>query len=157
MEIIGVRGWLKKCFLLSLFMYATAGEIWLIISISSSKKIDTLLLIMTILVSIIEVLLLIDIIIKFLKKKNAVIIDKDLVIINNIKSQKVKFDEIKNIQYKPYRINGVIGIHKLRTGDLIFTLNDDKRLYVKEIKNVRQTCNELRKIVLKENNENGKD
>jgi hypothetical protein len=156
MEIVGLRvSWKKYLYLFFLLLFACV-DAWLIYSISQAKKIDSFLLIMMIVVSIVDILLLVMTIIKFSRKKDAIKVSDNDVILENSKLNKIKFDDIKNIQYRQYKSGDKLGF-KYKSGDIIFTLSDDKKVKVNDIKYVIEVCETLRNKILKGEEINGKN
>lgn len=152
MEIVATRiKWIKYLFLFVFLMF-TAVDIWLIISILNSKGLNTSLSIMITLVSLISLTMLIITIINFIKNKNPVIIKDNKIIIKNIKEKAIEINDIKKIMYRTYRCSNRIFNFEYKSGNLIFILNNDKKIKVNDIKNVKETCIKIKGIVFKENN-----
>ena len=128
--------------------------IWLFISLMSSKgSPETLLVIMAILCSCLDILFLILFIVYILQKKDAITLQTDRVILKTYKEQVIEFKDIKDIRkhctYVGPRgglIAASIGI--LSSGYIVFTLNDDKKIYIRDIKNVSEVCFVLREKIL---------
>lgn len=156
MEIVGLRVSWKKYLYLFFFLLFACVDAWLIYSISQTKKLDSILLITMIVISFVDILFLVMTIIKFSKKKNAIKVSNDEVILENSKLNKIKFVDIKNIQYRQYKSGDKLGF-RYKSGDIIFTLNDDKNVKVNDIKNVIEVCEKLRNMILKGEEINGKN
>lgn len=128
--------------------------IWLFISLNSSKgSPETLLVIMAILCSCLDFLFLILFIVYILQKRDAITLQDDKVILKTYKEQVLEFKDIKDIRKhctyigrRSVIIASAIGI--LSSGYIVFTLNDDKKIYIRDIKNVSEVCFVLREKIL---------
>lgn len=128
--------------------------IWLFISLGSSKgNPETLLVVMTIVCLCLDILFLVLSIIHILQKKDAITIKDKQVILKTYKEQVIEFKDIIDIRrhcnYFSARGSAIAAsIGLLGSGYIEFTLNDGKKVYIKDIKNVRKVCTSLREIIL---------
>ena len=83
---------------------------------------------------------------------DSLIIKDNKIIIKNIKEKIVEINDIKKIMYRTYRCSNRIFNFEYKSGHLIFILNNDKKIKVNDIKNVKETCIKIKGIVFKENN-----
>ncbi len=137
-----------------LFISFVPVVIWLFTSLMYCKgSPDYLLITMAILCLCFDILFLVISIVYFLQKKDAITIKDKKVILKTYKEQVISFDDIKDIRKHCYyfsskgmAIASQIGL--LNSGYIQFTLKDNKKIYVKDIKNVSEVCFTLRGIVL---------
>lgn len=128
--------------------------IWLFISLKSSKgNPETLLVIMAILCLCLDILFLILFIVYNLQKKDAITLQSDRVILKTYKEQVLEFKDIKDIRKHCTYIGprgGLIAasIGILSSGYIEFTLVDNKKIYIRDIKNVSEVCFVLREKIL---------
>lgn len=128
--------------------------IWLFISLNSSKgNPETLLVIMAVLCSCLDILFLILFIVYILQKRDAITLQTDRVILKTYKEQVLEFKDIKDIRKHCTYIgprSGIIAsaIGILSSGYIVFTLNDDRKIYIRDIKNVTEVCFVLREKIL---------
>ncbi len=138
-----------------LFILFVPVVIWLFISLSSSKgNPDSLLVVMTIVCLCLDILFLALSIIHTLQKKDAITIKDKQVILKTYKEQVIEFNEIIDIKRHCNYFNArgsaiAASIGLLSSGYIEFTLKDGKKVYIKDIKNVRKVCTTLREIILK--------
>ena len=133
---------------LILLLGMTGVDIWLFYSLSVSQKNDSLLWIMSFVVLAIVIILFLFTLLNFLKKKEAILIDEDRIVIRKYKETALNFKNIKNIQYRQVRSPRTIGNYK--SGNIIITLQDEKKITISSIADVRMVCKNLREIILKE-------
>jgi hypothetical protein len=148
MKTIGKRiQWMKYMFLI-LLLGMTGVDIWLFCSLSVSEKNDSLLWIMSFVVLAIVIIIFLFTLLSFLKKKEAILIDGDRLIIREYKETALNFKDIKSIQYRQSSSPRTIGNYK--SGNIIITLQDEKKITISSIADVRMVCKNLREIILKE-------
>ena len=133
---------------LILLLGMTGVDIWLFYSLSVTQKNDSLLWIMSFVVLAIVIILFLFTLLNFLKKKEAILIDEDRIVIRKYKETALNFKDIKNIQYRQVRSPRTIGNYK--SGSIIITLQDEKKITISSIADVRMVCKNLREIILKE-------
>lgn len=133
---------------LILLLGMTGVDIWLFYSLSVTQKNDSLLWIMSFVVLAIVIILFLFTLLNFLKKKEAILIDEDRIVIRKYKETALNFKNIKNIQYRQVRSPRTIGNYK--SGNIIITLQDEKKITISSIADVRMVCKNLREIILKE-------
>lgn len=127
---------------------------WLFISLFSSKASpQTLLVIMTIICLCLDVLFLILSIIYILQKKDAITLEDKQVILKTYKEKTLEFKDIKDIKRHSYYFGGkgyfaASSIGLLSSGYIEFTLNNGNKIYIKDIKNVKNVCRTLREVIL---------
>lgn len=128
----------------------TGIDIWLFYSFSLSDKKDGLLTAMTFIILGVSIFLFIVTILNFIKKRNAILIQDKKVIMSEYKERIVDFKDIKNIQFcLDYSGGGKkISYGIYRSGKIIFTLNDDKKITNTNIDDVKNVCHQLREMIL---------
>ncbi len=137
-----------------LFISFIPVVIWLFISLMSSKKDpDPLLISMAILCLCLDILFLILSIVFILQKRDAITIKDNKVILKTYKEQVISFNDIKDIRKHCSYFNGrgayiASKIGLLNSGYIQFTLKDNKKIYIKDIKDVTEVCFTLREIIL---------
>ncbi len=127
---------------------------WEFISLLSSKnKPELLLVVAAVLTFGISLVCFIYSILDFIKKKDAITIKDKEVVLKTYKEYVISIDQIKDIKYHKNHVNNdgllfaaIIGTAD--TGYIVFTLNDGKKLYVKEVMNVSEVCTALRELIL---------
>lgn len=137
-----------------LFISFIPVVIWLFISLMNSKgNPETLLVIMAILCLCLDILFLILFVVYNLQKKDAITLKGDKVILKTYKEQVLEFKDIKDIKkrctyFGPSGRKIAASIGLLFSGYIVFTLNDNKKIYIKDIKNVDEVCFILREKIL---------
>ncbi len=142
------------CIFIFLFISFIPVVIWLFISLMNSKKNpNSLLISMAILCLCLDILFLILSIVFILQKRDAITIKDNKVILKTYKEQVISFNDIKDIRKHCSYFNSrgayiasKIGI--LNSGYIQFTLKDNKKIYIKDIKDVTEVCFTLREIIL---------
>lgn len=132
--------WKKYLFLILTIMFLIV-DVFLFYSLKESSKTNTMLNVMAIVVLGIDVLLFVFTILNFIKKKDAVIIDGNTIILNNYKKVIVELNKVIDIKYLKSRSSK---IGTLNSGRLEFYLQDSKKIYVNDIRNVKNACQDLR-------------
>ena len=149
---IGVRiKWIKILILFN-FIMLSCVESWLLYSVIKGEHPDNLLIIMTIIVAFATILMLVFTILNFMKKSDAITVDENEVIVKNYKTISIQFADIQDIRYKlaGARKNGRYSIGYYTYGTIIFKLKNEEVIFVNDIKNVKNVCAKLNKIILKE-------
>ena len=147
MEIIGKRVIWIKYLLLILTLCFIGVDIWLFCSLFLGNKPDTLLYVMAFVVLAILLLLLTFTILSFIKKKNAICIDNDKLIIRNYKELVIDFKNIKDIKYRSNYGGGRLFNNEYNSGTIFIEL-DNKEIKVNNIKSVKNVCSVLRNKIL---------
>ena len=151
--VIYKRVILYQYFYLILSISFLSVSIWLWLSLSESKgRMDALLLSMAILSTALFVLFFVLSILHFIKKKDAITVINNEVLLKTYKEEKIIFSDIKDIKYR----NDIRGgnakyapnVISYRSGTIYFTLNSGRKIAAKEIKEVRKACLELRHAIL---------
>lgn len=128
--------------------------IWEFISLLSSKnKPEALLVVAAVLTFGISLTCFIYSTLDFIKKKDAITIKDKGVILKTYKEHVISFDQIKSIKYHKNHVHndGLLfaAIHGMAgTGYIVFTLNDGKKLYAKDVMDVEEVCLALREVIL---------
>ena len=127
-------------------------ESWLLYSVIKGEHPDNLLIIMTIIVAFATILMLVFTILNFMKKSDAITVDENEVIVKNYKTISIQFADIQDIRYKLAgdRKNGSYSLGYYTYGTIIFKLKNEEVIFVNDIKNVKNVCAKLNKIILKE-------
>lgn len=103
---------------------------WLLYSLKMSSKSDSLLVAMAIIVIIITIIFIIIVLLNFLKKKIAIYVNHDELVVVKYKERHIKFSSIKNIQYRNNTLNNKLTILKFNFGMIVITLSNDKIIKV---------------------------
>jgi hypothetical protein len=149
MKTIGIRILWKKYLLLLLLLGFIGVDIWEFYSILNGTNPDTLLWVMAFVVLGIIMLLATATSLCFLVGKNAISIEGNTLIVMKYKKRVLSFEDIENIQYA-YSYGGgrnFNGVYK--SGKIILTLKNKERISIRDIKNVKETCSNLKSIILK--------
>lgn len=127
-------------------------ESWLLYSVIKGEHPDNLLIIMTIIVAFTTILMLVFTILNFMRKSDAITVDENEVIVKNYKTISIRFADIQDIRYKlaGARKNGSYSLGYYTYGTIIFKLKNEEVIFVNDIKNVKNVCAKLNKIILKE-------
>ena len=127
-------------------------ESWLLYSVIKGEHPDNLLIIMTIIVAFTTILMLVFTILNFMRKSDAITVDENEVIVKNYKTISIQFADIQDIRYKlaGARKNGSYSLGYYTYGTIIFKLKNEEVIFVNDIKNVKNVCAKLNKIILKE-------
>ena len=153
-KIIGIRTkWIGILFLILSIIFCCVS-VWLLYSLKMASNPITLLIVMTIIVIVITIIFIMITILNLLKKRLAIYIHNDELVIIKYKEKCIKFSDIKNIQYRKYTFSKEIMNLKFKFGEIIITLNNDKVIKIDDIKNVKNVCMELRQEILEEVSEN---
>lgn len=153
-KMIGIRTkWIGILFLILSIIFCCVSA-WLLYSLKMASNPITLLVVMTIIVIAITIIFIMITILNLLKKRLAIYIHNDELVIIKYKEKCIKFSDIKNIQYREYTLNNSIINLKFKFGKIIITLNNDKVIKIDDIKNVKNVCMELRQEILEEVSEN---
>lgn len=145
MKVIGKRiKWDRYLFLL-VFLAFVGIFTFQLYSIFNSSKVDTLLYVFVFIVLAYLIYFLTFTILAFLRKEDAILVQDDKLIVRKIKERTIDFKNITDIKYT-LNYSGRIGTFKL--GKIIITLINGKTIKVYDIKNAKNVCLELRKIIL---------
>ena len=148
-QLIGKRIiWNTVMYLLYAIMFIGVS-IWLYISMKAASNPDTFLVAMFYLTLGASVVFLTVTVFMSLRKNDAIYVDLNALIIRNIKDISIPFTDIENIQMTFYKhpINKKI-CKRYTSGIIVITLKNNKKIYVRDIKDLENVCYSLRKIVL---------
>ncbi len=148
-QLIGKRIiWRGVMYLLYALMFIVVS-IWLFISIKATSNPDTFLITTFCLTVVISIMFLIIAVPKLLRRKDAIYVDLNSLIIRKNKDSSILFTDIENIQlsFNKYHMGGR-RYRNFSSGKIVITLKNNKIVYVDDIKDVENVCVSLRKIVL---------
>ena len=148
-QLIGKRIiWRGVMYLLYALMFIVVS-IWLFISIKATSNPDTFLITTFCLTVVISIMFLIIAVPKLLRRKDAIYVDLNSLIIRKNKDISISFTDIENIQlsFNKYHM-GSRSYRNFSSGKIVITLKNNKIVYVDDIKDVENVCYSLRKIVL---------
>lgn len=112
--------------------------------IITNEKKDSLIIIMSVVCGILTVVLLLGFILECIRKKDAIKVSGGNLVIQEFKKTVIPLSDILDIKYR-CSYGGVLGI--LSKGDLFITKTDNKKIRVKDLRNVKNVCTELRKLI----------
>lgn len=139
-KLVGRRVfWRNIIFLLCGLMFIGVS-VWLYISMKAASNPKTLLVVMFYICVALAIILFIIGSLMFLRRKDAIYLDNETLVIRNYKDKIVTFDDITNIQMSTYRY--------ATSGIIVITLKNNKKIFVNDIRNIKKVCFLLRKIVL---------
>lgn len=120
----------------------------------AGKK-DLYLLIIGIVLIPVSIFFIVLTILDFCKKRDAIILKENRLIVRNYKEREIRFSEIKDIRYLLSSGGGtsprgtLFGVPTYKSGTINIYLNDGSVIHVKDIKDVHDTCITLRNKILK--------
>ncbi len=115
--------------------------------ILSEKKVDSLVIIMFAVCLVLTIIFLLAFILECIRKKDAIKVTDENIVIQEFKRTVVPIANVKEIKYR----NAYAGfLGAMSSGDLFITTKDDKRIRVKDLRNVKNVCSELTKLINKD-------
>lgn len=148
-QLIGKRiTWKKVQYLIYCVLFVSLSIYFTFLIVNQNS--DRFYIILLCFLIILSIYLIVITIISFLEKKDAIYINYDSLIVRMHKDIIIRFIEIEDIQKNFYRFR--IGKRKFSnysSGKIIIILKNNKKIYVKNIKDVNDTCIKLREIVFK--------
>ncbi len=148
-QLIGKRIIWKKIQYLIYSVIFTSLSIYFVFLIIN-QNVDNFYIILLCLLIILSFYLIVVTIISFFEKNDAIYINCDSLIIRMQKDIIIPFIEIEDIQknFYKYRI-GKKRFSNYNFGNIVIVLKNQKKFYVKNIKEVNYTCIKLKEMVFK--------
>ncbi len=112
--------------------------------IIADEKKDSLIIIMFVVCMVFTIVLLLGFILECIRKKDAIKVSSGNLVIQEFKKTVIPLSDILDIKYRRSYI-GTLGT--LSKGDLFITKTDNKKIRVKDLRNVKTVCMELRKLI----------
>lgn len=139
-KLIGRRVFWRNIIFLLCGLIFIGVSIWLYISMKAANNPENILVVMFYMCMTLAIIFLIICFLMFLRKKDAIYLDSNALVIKTYKTKMIYFDDIENIQMSNYRY--------ATSGVIVITLKNNKKIFVNDIRNVQKVCFLLRKIIL---------
>lgn len=140
-ENIGYRVKWKNGLFYFIFLMFTVVSAWLFFSMSQTDSPDSLLVAMAIATCLAAVFFLATAIAGTAKKRACLKICGETLIVAKYKEKTIDFADIENVQYTLSRIgaprNSIFANMALSSGKITITLKDKSKIYVHDVKNVK--------------------